>query len=819
MKQTILTFLLASLCLMAVAQSDNMLSTPLTIEAISDGVVTIDNPRSLTLQYSLNGYSKISVSEENIELYMMEGDKLALYGNNASYSTSSGVSTTIGTTVDSYIYGNVMSLINSTSFSTLKSFSGTYALSRLFSNSAHLKNHPEKQLVLPATSLTLGCYQQMFEGCNGLTSAPELPATTLAVSCYARMFANCIGITSSPELPATSLVDNCYTEMFAGCSRLSTVTCMATGLSANVSPQWLSGVNVCGTFIKNPGYAGVFERSETGAPEGWKLVNKDSNKSMAELSFGQTLITIPYGGTLTTPTLSNANNLDVAYYSSDESVATVDETGIVTVEGGGTTAISAFFSGNSTYYPTTASYLLQVLKLSPDLAFSSDELICQYGEVFAEPSLNNPHNLPVAYTSSDHNVTLVDSSTGKLNLVNDGTAVITATFNGNSMYDAGSASYTVTVIKNSSGIAFEKKIVICSIGEANMEPTLYIENGCDVSYSSSNSEVAEVNETTGVLTIKANGQSTITANFAGNEKYTPASDYYLLNVVDDATSMRYDVNGDGRVSITDAVAVVNYILKGGRPSGSITLTANSGTIMAGGHITISVKSTHGGIIMARATSGDIERIDKISIDGFNINVPVNGFEAGEVVITVSCGPTPNYDLATTNYTLTIIPDPGVCLAQSTVGMKVGSNGKAYDVDAEMPTDVTVIGMIASKGANSGIVISKQEAPACSYHEAINYKVPVEVYVSGLTKPVTLNWFCGSKGSYEGLGFVNNGSTQTTTLNTYLKAAGCSVIGDTWSTTVFNDYAAWHYEYSYWVHHARTFTYPIRPLLSFSFSTQ
>ena len=51
MKQTILTFLLASLCLMAVAQSDNMLSTPLTIEAISDGVVTLDNPRSLTSNF------------------------------------------------------------------------------------------------------------------------------------------------------------------------------------------------------------------------------------------------------------------------------------------------------------------------------------------------------------------------------------------------------------------------------------------------------------------------------------------------------------------------------------------------------------------------------------------------------------------------------------------------------------------------------------------------------------------------------------------------------------------------------------------------
>ena len=36
------------------------------------------------------------------------------------------------------------------------------------------------------TPLAAHCYRNMFYGCTGLTSAPELPATTLAVNCYNR---------------------------------------------------------------------------------------------------------------------------------------------------------------------------------------------------------------------------------------------------------------------------------------------------------------------------------------------------------------------------------------------------------------------------------------------------------------------------------------------------------------------------------------------------------------------------------------------------------------------------------------------------------
>ena len=74
---------------------------------------------------------------------------------------------------------------------------------------------------LPATTLADYCYYGMFSGCSSLTTAPKLPATTLASNCYRLMFRNCTSLTTAPSLPATTLADNCYGEMFWNCSKLT----------------------------------------------------------------------------------------------------------------------------------------------------------------------------------------------------------------------------------------------------------------------------------------------------------------------------------------------------------------------------------------------------------------------------------------------------------------------------------------------------------------------------------------------------------------------------------------------------------------------
>ena len=93
----------------------------------------------------------------------------------------------------------------------------SYCYQSMFSGCTGLTQAPE----LPATTLASYCYSNMFLGCTGLTQAPELPATAMADSCYMSMFQECTGLTQAPELPATTLDNNCYKSMFQGCTRLA----------------------------------------------------------------------------------------------------------------------------------------------------------------------------------------------------------------------------------------------------------------------------------------------------------------------------------------------------------------------------------------------------------------------------------------------------------------------------------------------------------------------------------------------------------------------------------------------------------------------
>lgn len=116
-------------------------------------------------------------------------------------------------------------------------------------------------------------------------------------------------------------------------------------------------------------------------------------------------------------------------------------------------------------------------------------------------------------------------------------------------------------IKYGCGLEFPRDAYIASVGKAFTAPELTNPKEKAVTYASSNAAVAEVNATTGEVTVKGKGITTISATFAGDDTYyADKASYYL--VVSKQDGLQYDVNLDGQVSITDAVSVVNAILNG-----------------------------------------------------------------------------------------------------------------------------------------------------------------------------------------------------------------------------------------------------------------
>ena len=225
-----------------------MTETPLTLEAISDGEITFvyENPYLISLtdiEYQKNG-GEWTTYTWNDPIAVVSGDKVAFRGNNETYS---GNGTSVGrivSTADVYVYGNVMSLIHAEDFATNFTLTGSSNFASLFRAgfdyttfstipNTTIQNHPTKDIVLPATTLTNMCYMGMFSGCQGLTRVPELPATEMTVACYAEMFST-TGLTQAPVLPCTEMTPysydpetweesgsiDCYMSMFQNCVNL-----------------------------------------------------------------------------------------------------------------------------------------------------------------------------------------------------------------------------------------------------------------------------------------------------------------------------------------------------------------------------------------------------------------------------------------------------------------------------------------------------------------------------------------------------------------------------------------------------------------------
>lgn len=307
------------------------MNVPLTFEAYMTGDtnVTFSNKAAGPIKYRVNGGGLQTIASHTYaSITLTAGDKVCFFGDNETYYDDSRGEHSYFSCSDCYVYGNIMSLVdsanyeNATTLTKPKTFYGLFKISNArFINNIRFKEGMD--LLLPATELTESCYEDMFTDCPKITRAPALPAKTLAESCYSRMFiycdslviaptlpaeklakncyaymfSDCDNLRSAPELPATELAESCYKGMFYGCymfedapvlpatylanscyegmfygcSNLESVTCLAKYPSENYTAHWLYGVVSTGTFKRPSGVS--WPRGENGIPDGWTVVN------------------------------------------------------------------------------------------------------------------------------------------------------------------------------------------------------------------------------------------------------------------------------------------------------------------------------------------------------------------------------------------------------------------------------------------------------------------------------------------------------------------------------------------------------------------
>ena len=197
--------------------------------------------------------------------------------------TSSGIGT-FSSTVNFIVQGNVMSLLYGDNFSGQLDLTGKdYAFKDLFTGCTGITN--AYKLSLPATTLSEGCYKNMFKNCTGMVIAPILLAVTLEDSCYSNMFYGCTSLVEAPELFAATLTDNCYEYMFYGCSSLTDIKCLATDITAtDCTTNWVNGVASSGTFVKYSTMSS-WTAGNDGIPTNWTVDGYQDDYSSEYLTF------------------------------------------------------------------------------------------------------------------------------------------------------------------------------------------------------------------------------------------------------------------------------------------------------------------------------------------------------------------------------------------------------------------------------------------------------------------------------------------------------------------------------------------------------
>lgn len=288
------------------------------------------------------------------------------------------------------------------------------------------------------------------------------------------------------------------------------------------------------------------------------------NRDFAPISFAQAAVTADMEDSFTGQELTNANDLEVAWDSSDKEVATVANDGTVTLVAEGTTTISATFAGNATYKPTVAQYELTVTYVNRPGSVTNPYTVAQAIEntpasgtsdkVYISGIVSAFYNTSIVEDGSNYRYYISDDgTTANQLLVYKGKGLNEKTFSDASDLEIGdkvviyggltiyneaaeiaSGNYIVSLTRKAeAGLSFEKEAYEVRLGNDFDAPALLNPNNLSpITWESSDEAVAIVGSE-GAVTVKAVGTTIITATFAGNEDYKAGEASYELTVTYD----------------------------------------------------------------------------------------------------------------------------------------------------------------------------------------------------------------------------------------------------------------------------------------------
>jgi len=257
---------------------------------------------------------------------------------------------------------------------------------------------------------------------------------------------------------------------------------------------------------------------------GEKTATFKINKAAAKLAFESDSIskTIRDGAFINTLTATTDGAL--TYKSSNDAVATVDGDGFVTIKEAGITTITVSAAAGKNYKAGSAGYTLTVTDGRIDIS------TCTVTLSATSYTYNGSAKKPTV-TVKDGSTTLTsgtDYTAGYKNNTNAGTATVTITGKGNY---TGSINKTFTIKKAAPSLKFDENTVSKSaLDDAFTNELTHTTDGT-VTFTSNDNDIATVDSTSGLVTIKGAGTAVITATAAAGKNYNAGNASYTLIIM------------------------------------------------------------------------------------------------------------------------------------------------------------------------------------------------------------------------------------------------------------------------------------------------